>query len=356
MTMRDRFVNQALTKWMEGTGKESEIVISSRVRLARNLCDIPFPNVAAAEQTKAVVSQVEGAIKDAEIEQTSGELIFVNLEELEPLDRLVLVDKHLISPQHAEEAAGKGLILRADEAVSVLINEEDHLRIQCLFPGLQLEEAWDLASRIDDLLESKLDFAFDEKLGYLTACPTNVGTGLRASVMMHLPALVLTNQASRVLASLSQIGMTVRGLYGEGTDATGNLFQISNQVTLGRSEEEIISNLVVVATQLIDHERMARQVLLKETKPQLEDRVCRAYGTLTSARIINSQEAMTLLSNVRLGIDLGIIQGVSPQVLNEMLVLTRPAFLQKLAGRELSPFERDVQRASLIRERFSLDG
>ncbi|MBC9785220.1 protein arginine kinase [Heliobacterium chlorum] len=353
--MQERFVNQARTKWMEGTGKESDIVISSRVRLARNICAVPFPHGAKEEQLQGVVREVEQAINDPQVQQASGGLVSVELQDLNPLDRAVLVDKHLISPQHAEETRGKGLVLSPDEAVSVLINEEDHLRVQCIYPGLQLEEAWALASRIDDVLESKLDFAFDEKLGYLTACPTNVGTGLRASVMMHLPALVLTNQATRALASLSQLGMTVRGLYGEGTEATGNLFQISNQVTLGRSEEEIISNLMVIATQLIDHERMARQVLLKETKDQLEDRVCRAFGTLAHARIMTTNEAMTLLSNVRLGIDLGIIKGISPRVLNEMLVLTRPAFLQKMAGRELSAFERDVQRASLIRERFRME-
>ncbi|MDD2421923.1 MAG: protein arginine kinase [Heliobacteriaceae bacterium] len=351
--MNEQFFSRSLTKWMEATGAEADIVISSRVRLARNLRGMPFPHMLNETGADEVVNQIKTVIADPAVQEASGGLVFVDLAGLEPVDRVVLVDKHLISPQHAEDTGGKGLILRPDEAISILINEEDHLRIQCLFSGLEMEDTWRLASQIDDIFEAKLEIAFDERLGYLTACPTNVGTALRASVMMHLPALVLTNQAPQVLASLSQLGMTVRGLYGEGTEAIGNLFQISNQVTLGRAEEEIMSNLVIVARQLIDQERLGRHVLQKETRVQLEDRVCRAYGILTHARVLNSQDAMGFFSDVRLGVDLGIIKDVSPQVLNEMLVLMRPAFLQKTAGREMSHFERDVQRAALIRKKLT---
>ncbi|KAB2951445.1 protein arginine kinase [Heliorestis acidaminivorans] len=350
--MYESFVNKALSKWMEGTGDEGDIVISSRIRLARNLSTLPFPHLLNSTDAKKVVTMIHDALQSLQAQEEEKDLVFINLLELQPMERAILVDKHLISPQHADEVAGRGLIVSLDESVSILINEEDHLRIQCLYPGLELEKVWNQASKVDDLFESQLDFAFDEKLGYLTACPTNVGTGMRASVMMHLPALVMTNQASRVLASLTQLGMTVRGLFGEGTEATGNLFQISNQVTLGRSEEEIISNLLVVAKQLIDQERMARHLLLKETKKQLEDQVWRAYGILTHARVISSQEAMSLLSKVRLGTDMGMIKTVSPQTLNEMLVLTRPAFLQKVKGKDISAFERDAQRATIIREKL----
>ncbi|QGG49219.1 protein arginine kinase [Heliorestis convoluta] len=350
--MFEKFFSQASSKWMEGTGEEADIVISSRVRLARNISAIPFPHLLQTTEAKKVVAMIYEALQSLQSNEQVKDLTPVYLQDLQPIERSILVDKHLISPQHAEEAGGRGLLISQDEDISILINEEDHLRIQCLYSGLELEKVWNEASQVDDLFESVLDFAFDEKLGYLTACPTNVGTGLRASVMMHLPALVMTNQATRVLASLSQLGMTVRGLYGEGTEATGNLFQISNQVTLGRSEEEIISSLLVVAKQLIDQERMARHVLLKETKNQLEDQVCRAYGALTHARVMSSQESMSLLSKVRLGIDVGIIKTASLQTMNEMLVLTRPAFLQKMKGKELSPFERDVQRATMIREKL----
>lgn len=352
ISMSKQFVDQAMSRWMEGDGPSSQIVISSRVRLARNLQNMPFPHMLNDEGAKKVVNIVQEALKDQGVQTNAGGLAFVNMQELSPFERQILVDKHLISPQHAENASGRGLLLRQDEAVSVLINEEDHLRIQVLFPGLQLKEAWNLASQVDDALETKLDFAFHEARGYLTACPTNVGTGLRASVMMHLPGLVMANQVGRVLTPLSQLGMAVRGLYGEGTEATGNLFQISNQITLGRNELEIIQNLAAVTQQIIDQENMARHLLEKETKYQLEDRVSRAFGILTHARILTSQEAMTLLSEVRLGCDLGLIEGVSLKMLNELLVLSRPAFLQKMAGREMTTFERDIKRADIIREKL----
>lgn len=346
-----RFTERALSKWMEGTGPSNDVVISSRVRLARNVVGYPFPAAADEAAARKVADLVAAAVQRIN-EDSPQSFGFIRLPELSPLQRQVLVEKHLISPEQAGEGAGRAVVVREDEAVSIMVNEEDHLRIQCLVPGLQLDEAWALANRIDDQLEASLDYAFNERSGYLTACPTNAGTGMRASVMVHLPALVMTNQAGNVLSAVSKVGLLVRGLYGEGSEAIGNIFQISNQITLGTTEEEIIENLRNVVQQVIDSERHARDGLLREMREQLEDRVCRAWGTLTNARIMTSQEAMQLLSDVRLGIDKSIIKGVPTQVLNELLVATRPGFLQYQAGRELSPFERDVRRAALVRARL----
>jgi protein arginine kinase len=233
-----------------------------------------------------------------------------------------------------------------------MVNEEDHLRIQCLFSGLQLDEAWQLASQVDDAFEERLNYAFSPDYGYLTSCPTNVGTAMRASVMMHLPALVLTQQTSRIFAAITKLGFAVRGIYGEGTEARGNLFQISNQITLGQSEEDIVSHLKGVTRQIIDQERAAREHLLNENREQIEDRVARSYGIMANARIMSSEEAMKLWSDVRLGVDLKIISGIKVQVMNELLILIRPAYLQIMAGQELNPLERDMKRAALLRERM----
>lgn len=347
----ERVVSNPLSKWMEATGPSSDIVLSSRTRLARNVEGLPFPHLMGDEQVEEVLKSVESAVRELNLMGVVPKVELYRLGAAAPLDRQVLVEKHLISPHHARESRA-AVAISDDEAISIMINEEDHLRIQCLFPGLQLDETWRLASRVDDALEQKINYAFSDKRGYLTACPTNIGTGIRASVMMHLPGLVLGNQAGRAVAAMSQVGLVVRGLYGEGTEAIGNIFQVSNQITLGHTEEEIIDNLKAVTRQIIDQEQAAREMLRKEMKEQLEDRIGRAYGLLSSARIMTSEEAMRLISDVRLGIDLGLITNVKPRALNEFLVLTRPGFLQKLAGQELSPFDRDVRRASLIRERL----
>jgi protein arginine kinase len=267
------------------------------------------------------------------------------------LERQILMEKHLISPQHAQdERAFRGVILRQDEAVSIMVNEEDHLRIQVLFPAFQLGAAWRLANMVDDVLENRLDLAFDEQYGYLSCCPTNVGTGLRASVMMHLPALAMTNQASGVFTALSKVGFVVRGLYGEGTEAKGNLFQISNQVTLGLSEVEILNKLVTISRQVIEQEQMGRRSLMQERPMQIEDMVFRAYGILTNARLLNSDETMFYLSCLRLGIDLGLLHNVSNRTLNELLVRTRAAFLQKDNENIMDAFNRSLKRAEIIRK------
>ncbi|MEW6308133.1 MAG: protein arginine kinase [Bacillota bacterium] len=349
--MSQDFTARAASKWMEASGPDGDVVISSRVRLARNLSGVPFPHGMGPDEASKVLAAVKSAV--AEINRDNPlPLSVLSLDDLEPVARQVLVEKHLVSPQHAAGGASRAVVLREDEAVSIMVNEEDHLRIQCLFPGLQVAEAWRLASRIDDGLESRMDYAFEEGHGYLTACPTNVGTGLRASVMVHLPALVMTNQAGRILSAITKFGLLVRGLYGEGTEASGNLFQVSNQVTLGQSEEEIIANLEAVARQIIDQERQTRSALARDMGDQLADRVWRAMGAVSNARIVTSQEAMQLLSDVRLGASMGILSGVDQRVLNELMVTTRPGFLQQLAGKELSPGERDLRRAEILRESF----
>lgn len=353
MSLRD-IINNALSKWMNGKGPEGDIVLSSRVRLARNLDGIPFPQRMSEEDGNKILAGVRLAVEKMNSEKKWSRLELTRLDELSANEREILVEKHLISPQHATKSRFGAVVLSDDESVSIMVNEEDHLRIQVILPGLKVMEAWQVANSLDDGLEQTLDLAYDEKRGYLTACPTNVGTGLRASVMMHLPGLVITKQIAGLVNAIGQFGLTVRGLYGEGTEAAGNIFQISNQITLGRSEEEIINNLLAVVKQIIQQERQAREKLHKEWGEQLKDKIWRSYGILRYAQTMTSQEAINLLSNVRLGVDLGILQGVESTVLNELMVLMRPAYLQKLAGKELSPMERDLRRALLIRDRLKL--
>lgn len=348
MSLKD-IIGRTLSEWMKGTGPESDIVISSRVRLARNLDGVPFPAVAQDEQLKHVVNLVKDALPGHNLLRDAD---LINLADISPLERQLLVEKHLISPQHVQNVKHKAVVVRNDEAVSIMVNEEDHLRLQALFPGMQPMEAWQLASKVDDSFAERLEFAGSERWGYLTACPTNVGTGMRASMMLHLPALGMTDQMKRVVGVVSQFGLAVRGIYGEGTDVLGNIFQMSNQVTLGLTEEEIVEHLLRVSYQIIEQERSAREHILKQSRTQLEDRIFRSYGVLTNARILSSQEAMQLISDVRLGIDIGLLQGVEPRILQELLVMIRPAHLQKLMGRELDAPERDVHRAMLIRERL----
>ncbi|SMF68486.1 protein arginine kinase [Paenibacillus uliginis N3/975] len=345
-----RFTEQALSEWMRGNGQDSDIVISTRVRVARNLQHLPFPLLATNQQSAEVLERLTGVLKDQEELKELGSFHTIILDDMEELDKKVLVEKHLISPALANESRNGAVILTEDESVSVMINEEDHLRIQCLYPGFQVREAWDRATALDDLFEDQVDYAFDDKSGYLTSCPTNVGTGLRASVMMHLPALVMTQQINRILSAVSQVGLTVRGMYGEGSEAVGNLFQISNQITLGQTESEIIDNLHSVALQIIEHEKNARERLLSESKLRITDRVMRSYGILSYAAVMESKEAAQRLSDVRLGVDLGLLQGPPSSVMNELNVMTQPGFLQKRFGDLMNPGERDVHRAKLIRE------
>ncbi|WP_245955043.1 protein arginine kinase [Paenibacillus flagellatus] len=337
---------------MKGKGPESDVVISTRIRLARNVRNHPFPMLATNKQSKDVLDQVVKVLHNDELKTVSGFDLFI-LDQLSELQKRVLVEKHLISPNLANESRNGAVMINDNESVSIMVNEEDHLRIQCLCPGFQIREAWDLANQIDDIFESQVDYAFEEKHGFLTSCPTNVGTGIRASVMMHLPALVLTQQMNRILQAINQVGLAVRGLYGEGSEAIGNMFQVSNQITLGQSEEEIIDNLHGVAKQIIEHERAARQKLLGESKMRVADRVNRSYGILSHASIMDSKEAAQRLSDVRLGVDLGLLHNVSPHVLNELMVMTQPGFLQQYAGSILSADDRDIRRAELIRDKIT---
>jgi protein arginine kinase len=346
------FTDNALSDWMKGDGPDSDIVISSRIRIARNLRPYSFPMLATNQQSKEVLDQVEQASKSDELE-TISRFEFVHLSEMKELEKMVLVEKHLISPALANDSRNGAVMLNENESISIMVNEEDHLRIQCMSPGFQIKEAWDLANQVDDIFENQLEYAFDEKRGYLTSCPTNVGTGIRASVMLHLPALVLTQQINRILSAITQVGLAVRGLYGEGSEAIGNLFQISNQITLGQSEEEIIDNLYSVVRQIIEHERAARGKLLAESNNWINDRVSRSFGILSHAVIMDSKEAAQRLSDVRLGVDLELIPNVSANVLNELLVMTQPGFLQQDAGHKLSAEDRDIRRAALIRAQFA---
>lgn len=350
--MLRKTVNNAHSHWMDADGPESGIAISSRVRIARNLAGRPFPHLLDNVQAEDVVRTVGLAVKNKEMVDLVGELELNLLSELSPVERQILVDKHLISPDLINSFERKAVVLRDDEVISIMINEEDHLRIQCLLSGLRLEEAWSLINQVDDGLEKTLDYAFSEQLGYLTACPTNVGTGLRASVMLHLPGLVLVKQLKEVLNAIGKVGLTVRGLFGEGTEALGDLFQISNQITLGLVEEEIISNLTAVVKQIIAQEKATRTALYKDRRDFVEDRVYRAYGILKNSHILSSEEAMRLFSDLRLGIEMNLLSGIPAKLLNELMVRIRPAFLIKMAGREMSPHQRDVFRAELIRHEF----
>jgi len=339
--------------WMDGSGPVASIALSSRVRLARNIDALPLPHIAGDEQGEKVLAIVGNAIEDLNRRGTAGPMEFVRLAELSPLERQVLVEKHLVSPALLQGGGRTAVAVNQAGTVSIMVNEEDHLRIQCLQSGLQPREAWRICGLIDDSLEEKLDYAFDADIGFLTACPTNVGTGIRASVMLHLPALVLIGQAGRILGTVGQLGLAVRGLYGEGTEAAGNIFQLSNQITLGHTEEEIIENLVAVAQQIIEQESAARRALLQSGRLKLEDRVWRSYGILSRARILTSGEALQLFSDIRLGVDLGLIPDVNLTTLNELLVLTGPAYLQKAAGAQMSSTDRDIRRAAVVREKLA---
>ena len=350
----DRFLNQAVSSWMSEEGPESDIVLSSRIRLARNIDQFQFSFLNSSEEALKVIEAVKSRIKKGSFANT-GNMDLLMMDELQPLQKRILVEKHLISPHLAENANHGACLLSENEEISIMINEEDHIRIQCLYPGLQLLEALNTAFQIDDWLEEEINYAFDEKVGYLTSCPTNVGTGLRASVMLHLPGLVMTQQLNRIIPAINQLGLVVRGIYGEGSEALGNIFQISNQITLGKSERDIVEDLKSVVGQIVSQERSVRDTLVKTSNIQLEDRVYRSFGVLTNSRIIETKEAAKCLSDVRLGIDIGYIKDIPRNILNELMILTQPGFLQQYAGGPLRPNERDIRRASLIRERLKME-
>ncbi|MGP4072848.1 protein arginine kinase [Piscibacillus sp. B03] len=348
------FINDAISPWMNTEGTDNDIVLSSRIRLARNFEQVPFPTSGDKEALSKVLEYMEQEF-DQQYYKDFKQFQLVKMSDLKPVEKRVLVEKHLISPSLAEKDETGAALISKNEQASVMINEEDHLRIQLYYPGFELSEALERAQEFDDWFEEKIQFAFDENRGYLTSCPTNVGTGLRASVMMHLPALAMTNQINNLIPEINKLGLVVRGIYGEGSEAQGQLYQISNQMTLGKSEEDIVEDLKSVVKQVIENERRAREWIMEQLGIQLEDRIFRSYGILANSRIIQSIEAAKCLSDLRLGIDLGLIKNISKTILNELMVLTQPAFLQQYANKTLSPNERDVFRANLIRERLQLE-
>lgn len=339
------------SEWLKSTGPNSDIVISSRIRLARNITKIPFPHWADKKQSAQTLKMIEDAV--ARVNYLKSSTIF-RLADLDSVDKQFLVERHLMSLEHAQKSDSKAVAVDSEEIISLMINEEDHLRCQVMQSGFNLFEAWNIINKIDNELANVLDFAFSTELGYLTACPTNVGTGMRGSVMLHLPALVMTRQIDRVLAAIAKLSFTTRGLYGEGTQASGNFFQISNQVSLGHNEEEIINNINGLIKQIITQENQARELMVSRNKAILEDRVQRSFGILKSAHIISSQETIELLSMMRLGCDLGMIKDIDRRSINELFIVTQPAHLQKLENKKLSSQERDVKRAEIIRAKLKI--
>ncbi len=345
-------------EWLRGSGPESDIVISSRIRLARNLADFPFIS-RASQQDRA---EIESTLREAVLQmhgtpvRDTGELEYLNVNELKVIDRQFLVERQLISREHAESEGARGVAIDRREQVSLMVNEEDHLRIQVMHSGLDLQNAWEQIDRIDTFLSDRVTFAFHPKLGFLTACPTNVGTGVRVSVMLHLPALVITRQIDKVFRSLQKISLAVRGLYGEGSQAMGDFYQISNQITLGQTEEDLVKRVSDIVPKLIDYERKAREVLVQESHENLHDRVSRAYGILRTAQTISSEETMHLLSSVRMGVNLGLINDLQIPTLNELFIHTQPAHLQNLRGVELDTEDRNIERARYLRGHLNKSG
>ncbi len=340
-------------EWLRGTGPESDIVISSRIRLARNLAPFPFLTRADDQARLEIESQLRTQLDRLPID---GHLTYVNVASLASLDKQFLVERQLISREHAETHGSRGVGIGDQENISLMINEEDHLRLQVLRSGFALDSCWQEINRIDDALEEHVAFAFHDRLGYLTACPTNVGTGIRVSVMLHLPALVLTKEIQKVFQAMQKMRLAVRGLYGEGSQAMGDFYQISNQVTLGKSEQQIISSIQEVVTGIIAYERRVRDALVKDNRERLHDQVSRAYGILRSAQTITSEETMHLLSSVRMGINIGLVDGLEIPTVNELFIQTQPAHLQKLHKEQLESAERNVARASYLRSRLTDNG
>jgi protein arginine kinase len=338
--------------WMKQQ-EDSSVVLSSRIRLARNLDILPFPHILTLEEAKKAENIIAEVLRDIVVE--NEKLTYLALAELSAIEQQVLLEKHLISNGLIKAAGPQGVALAQDHRCAVMVNEEDHIRLQVLMPGNKLSETYRLANLLDDTLEERLDFAYKEALGYLTACPTNVGTGMRASVMVHLPALALTHQVQQVLGALTHLGLAVRGIYGEGSQAHGHIFQVSNQITLGKSEEDIVVHLKAVTGQIMEHELQAREALRKQANLSLEDKVWRARGTLQNARLLTSDEAINLLSIDKMGTDMGILPKVK-QKFAALLIGSHPGSLQYSLDQELNPGQRDEQRARLFREAMKESG
>ncbi len=339
--------------WLSGEGPDSFAVLSSRIRLARNISEFPFPPAAGTDVREKLIDYVSAAFDKIPVLKNGS---FYRSADIDPMNQKFLVERHLISPEFMRDGIGRGLYIDDQEKISVMVNEEDHLRLQVISSGMSLADCWEDANKVESDLAGIVEFDFNDTFGYLTSCPTNVGTGLRASILIHLPALVLTRKIDDVIGRISKVGLMVRGFYGEGTDVLGNLFQISNQTTLGRTEEEIIDSLAKVSSQILEYEKSAQETLMKDAPEQIEDKVWRSYGILNNARVLTSNEVMNLLSALRLGLSLELTDKITYKELNELMIMTQPAHLQKLVGREMGNTERDMIRANLVRERLGGSG
>jgi len=337
------------SEWVRADGPNNKIVMTSRVRLARNLRGIPFPGWAKKTDRQRALELMRPVVEAL----PEMALCFSDsMDNLAALDKQLLVERHLISREHAARNVGIGVVVNDKESICVMINEEDHLRMQSIKSGLQLKNAFKMIDKVDTEIEAQLDFAFSPRLGYLTACPTNVGTGMRASAMVHLPAMVLSDQINQVVQAVNKLGLAVRGLYGEGTEALGNFFQVSNQTTLGEREGDVIDRLNKVILQIIEHEENARSTLLEKKPRVVYDQVGRAYGVLSHAHAISSKEALNLLSLLRLGVDLDLLPAENRATVDELFMVAQPAHVQRTAERKLTAEERDSYRADLIRDRL----
>lgn len=346
-----RAFNQFGSYWMMNCGAENDVVISSRVRLARNLAKYPFCDVITLQQERELMETV-AALPLKKKKNGFEDMEFIDLSLVPKEEKMVLVEKHQISPALALSEGATGLLINASETVSVMINEEDHLRIQSLYPGLSLQECWEKATAADDMLFHYMTPAFDKDFGYLTACPTNTGTGMRASVMLHLPALVWSGQIKRWLGSLKKFGYTYRGLYGEGTESHGNLFQISNQVTLGVSEEDTIAELTENIMRIVDRERELRRAIQEKQGVLLEDKVFRSIALLENAKLLEVNETFQLLSDFRFGMDMGLLPQYSPKLFNELMIKMQPAVMTKLCHKPMDSLEMQENRAKMIQKKL----
>lgn len=338
-----------MTKWLETSGKEEDVVVSTRIRVARNIEEYKFPNLIDSDESESITNKILNSL-----ENRDENYKFYRTQDLNEIDRNIFVEKHLISPNLSTSVEHGSFLLRNDEKATIMINEEDHIRIQILLSGFDIEEGWKICSLIDDELEKNINYAFDEHFGYLTSCPTNAGTGLRASVMLHLPGLSMTGQINITMEGLRKIGLTVRGLYGEGSKSLGNLFQISNQTTIGEKEEDIIKKINKIILQIITRERNTRQYLLDKKGIQLEDKIFRSLGILNYSRMISTLEAMNHLSNVKLGIDMGIIDNITSKDIIKLMLEIQPATVQRDCQDQKDKKGIDILRAEMIREKLKI--
>ena len=339
-----------MSNWYVQTGKDSDIVISSRIRLARNIKGIPFTTKCKPEDLEKVIN-----IMNNEVNSLGYGLKLFRMDKIDNVTKLSLIEKHLISPEFVAKTENsitqnlKAILLNDDENICIMVNKEDHLRIQVFSAGLDLENLKNLIVEIDEKIDEACHYSCDRKYGYLTTCPTNVGTGMKVSVMVHLPALTITGNINKVLQIVNSFGMNIRGLYGEGTQSLGNIYQISNNQSLGLTEDEIVKNLNIITSKIIEQERLERKNLTKEPL-ELEDRICRSYGILTNARKLTSEECLKLWSDVKLGMDLGIIEGLTDLKVNKIRINSQSGNLQKYLGNNLNAYERDIERPKIIKQ------